>query len=168
MSACLFYLPLSVILTAFLLGTVTIAYAIPISEGRRNLRNVYGIKIAVIALVWSGVTVGLPVLNHGTEPVSVTTLTVEFLQRILFVAVLILPFDIRDYRNDDSTLGTLPQIIGVKNSKLLGLTLLISCLLLEWFLTPTLSYSFIIFFVIAGITALMVRRAMVPAPDSSC
>lgn len=161
MCVCLFYLPLNVILTALLLGAITIAYAIPISEGRRNLRNIYGIKIAVIALVWSGVTVGIPVINHGPESVSAATLAMELLQRFLFVAVLILPFDIRDYRNDDNTLGTLPQIIGVKNSKALGLGLLISCLLLDWILNPILSPSFIIFFFVAGITALMVRRAMV-------
>lgn len=161
MCVCLYYLPLNVILTALLLGAITIAYAIPISEGSRNLRNVYGIKIGVIALVWSGVTVGLPVIDYGPESASAFTLAMELLQRFLFVAVLILPFDIRDYRNDDTTLGTLPQIIGIKNSKFLGLGLLISCLLLEWFLTPVLSPSFSIFFLVVAITALMVSRAMV-------
>lgn len=160
-AASLFYLPLDVIIAASLLGAITIAYAIPISEGRRNLRNIYGIKIALIAIVWSGVTVWLPAINNGLEYLAINGLVVEFFQRILFVVVLVLPFDIRDYRNDDSGLGTLPQIIGIKNSKLLGLIFLIACIHLEWILTPNLSAPFIIFIVIAGITALMVRRSMI-------
>lgn len=161
MFALLIYLPLDVILIAALLGIITIAYALPVSDNRRNLRNVYGIKIAVIALVWAGVTVGLPVVYHGTESISAATVILQFLQRILFVAVLILPFDIRDYRSDDQTLGTLPQIIGVKESKLLGFILLITCLFLEWMMTPVLTVQFFTFVVVAVLTAAMVRRSMI-------
>ena len=100
----LFYLPAEVIIAAAILGVFTVAYAIPISERRKNLRNIYGIKIGVIASVWAGVTVLLPVLNHGVESVRVMNVIYEAVQRILFVAVLILPFDIRDYRSDDSHL----------------------------------------------------------------
>jgi hypothetical protein len=160
MCLMLFRLPLDVILLAAVFGAITIAYAIPISEGRRNLRSIYGIKIAVIALVWAGVTVGLPVINHGPESVSVATLVMELFQRFLFVVVLILPFDIRDYRNDDSTLGTLPQLIGVRESKVLGMVLLISCVILEGIINPVGSASFVIFGLMAAVTAVMVRRSM--------
>lgn len=160
MCLMLFRLPLDVILLAAVFGAITIAYAIPVSDGRRNLRSIYGIKIAVIALVWSGVTVGLPVLNHGTESLSVLDVGIESLQRLLFVAVLILPFDIRDYRYDDSSLGTLPQLIGVRESKVLGMVLLISCVILEGIINPVGSASFVIFGLIAAVTAVMVRRSM--------
>lgn len=160
MCVLLIRLPLDVILLAAVFGAVTTAYAVPISEGRRNLRSVYGIKIAVIALVWAGVTVVLPVMNHGIESLSVLDVGIESLQRLLFVAVLILPFDIRDYRYDDSTLGTLPQLIGVWKSKVLGMSLLISCVILEGIISPVSSRSFVVFGLIAAVTAVMVRRSM--------
>src|SRR6056297_88189 len=160
MCLMLFRLPIDVILLAAVFGAITIAYAVPVSEGKRNLRSVYGIKIAVIAIVWAGVTVILPVMNYGIESLSVLDVGAESLQRLLFVAVLILPFDIRDYRYDDSTLGTLPQLIGVRESKVLGMGLLISCVVLEAIINPVSSTSFVIFGLIAAVTAVMVRRSM--------
>jgi len=156
----LFYLPAGVIITAAVLGVFTAAYAIPISEGKKNLRNIYGIKIGVISVVWAGVTVLLPVINQGVEFVNIPGVVYEAVQRVLFVGVLILPFDIRDYRSDDSSLGTLPQLLGVKESKILGFVLLCSCLILEGLHQSGMSASFLIFFVVAVITALMVRRSM--------
>jgi len=156
----LFYLPAGVIIAAAILGFFTVAYAIPISEGKKNLRNIYGIKIGVIAVVWAGVTVLLPVINKGIEFVNIPGVVYEAIQRVLFVAVLILPFDIRDYRSDDSSLGTLPQLIGVKESKMLGFALLSSCLLIEGLSQSVLSASFLIFFVVTVITAQMIRRSM--------
>jgi hypothetical protein len=157
----LFYLPGDVIITAAGLGVLTIAYAIPISEGRKNLRNIYGVKILVIALVWAGVTVGLPVINSEMESLRAVAVLIETVQRLLFIAVLILPFDIRDYRSDEPTLGTLPQLLGVREAKILGIVLLSSCLLLEGIQQPVISDSFLIFSVITVATALMVRRSMV-------
>jgi len=156
----LFYLPAGVIIAAAVLGFFTVAYAIPISEGKKNLRNIYGIKIGIIAAVWAGVTVLLPVINQGIESVNIPGVAYEAVQRVLFVAVLILPFDIRDYRSDDSSLGTLPQLLGIKESKILGFVLLCSCLLLEGVHQSVLSVSFLIFFVVAVMTAVMVRRSM--------
>lgn len=156
----LFYLPAGVIIAAAFFGFLTVAYAIPISEGKKNLRNIYGIKIGVIAVVWAGVTVLLPVINKGIEFVNIPGVVYEATQRVLFVAVLILPFDIRDYRSDDSSLGTLPQLLGVKESKILGFVLLCSCLMLEGLHQSVLSVSFLIFFMVAVTTALMIRRSM--------
>src|SRR5690554_4882018 len=50
-------------------GIVTFLYAIPILPKRffidqkKNLRNIGGLKVYVIALVWAGVTVLLPVMD---------------------------------------------------------------------------------------------------------
>lgn len=157
----LFYLPADVIIAAAILGGVTVAYAIPVSDGRKNLRNIYGIKIVVIAFVWAGVTVGLPVLNHGLETIDFVNVMYEIIQRLLFVTVLILPFDIRDYRSDEPALGTLPQIFGVKETKILGLILLSVCLLIEGVQQTFGSLPFLVFFLVTVVTALMVRQAMV-------
>ncbi len=50
----------------------------------------------------------------------------EFLQRFLLVLVWILPFEIRDLKYDLEQLGTIPQRVGVTQTKILGIVLLIA------------------------------------------
>jgi hypothetical protein len=159
----LFLLPWNVTLAALLLGLITLAYAIPLSDGKQNLRNVYGIKIGVIAAVWTGTTVVLPVLNQTDFAVDDRWLGLigEAVQRFLLVCVLILPFDIRDYRSDAPTMGTVPQLIGVRQSKALGITLLCVCLLIEWMQVPGLSYQLLVFILLCLISAGAVWRSMI-------
>lgn len=162
MVSTLFYLKTEIILAAILLGVVTAGYALPVSENRKNLRHVYGIKILIIAFVWAAVTVGLPFINHGADYTGITPADMVLVgfQRFIFVAVLVLPFDIRDLRNDAPGLGTIPQIAGVKQTKRIGILLLITCLLIEVLQYPVLSNSFFILLFICVITALMVQRSM--------
>ena len=47
--------------------------------------------------------------------------------------VLTLPFEIRDLQYDESTLETLPQRVGVKKTKIIGVVILVLVLLLELF-----------------------------------
>jgi hypothetical protein len=47
------------------------------------------------------------------------------IQRFVFVFVLTIPFDIRDINVDNIELKTIPQILGIRKSKLLGILLLI-------------------------------------------
>jgi hypothetical protein len=47
------------------------------------------------------------------------------------VLVITLPFDIRDLKYDDAAIGTIPLKIGVQNTKILGVLLLVALLLLE-------------------------------------
>ena len=58
-------------------------------------------------------------------------------QRFLIVVVLILPFDIRDVKYDAISLQTIPKKIGVKNTKRLGLALLLFALTIEFMISPT-------------------------------
>ncbi|MGS2727270.1 hypothetical protein ACU8DI_11735 [Psychroserpens sp. BH13MA-6] len=109
------------------LGVVTFLYAMPLLpklflDEKKNLRSVSGLKIYVIAFVWTGVTVILPLINshHAlTEDVWLTAL-----QRFVFVMVLMLPFEIRDLSYDSIKLATIPQQIGVTKTILLGIVLL--------------------------------------------
>jgi hypothetical protein len=48
-----------------------------------------------------------------------------FFQRIVIVISLLIPFEIRDSTTDDPHLKTVPQQIGVKNTKILGFVLLL-------------------------------------------
>jgi hypothetical protein len=108
-------------------GLVTFLYAIPFLPSRlfidehNNLRSISGLKVYLIALVWSGVTVFLPLLNNAydvSEDVIITGI-----QRFVFVIILMLPFEIRDLQYDSLKLSTIPQKIGVKGTKLMGVLL---------------------------------------------
>tara|TARA_R110002094_G_scaffold1698_16_gene7253 strand:- start:2415 stop:3194 length:780 start_codon:yes stop_codon:yes gene_type:complete len=118
-------------------GIITFFYASPFLPKRlfldyqHNLRSIGGLKIYLIALVWCGVTVFLPLINNAYSIDSDVIIT--GIQRFLFVVVLMLPFEIRDLRYDNLKLSTVPQKIGVKQTKIMGGLLLIVFFFLEFF-----------------------------------
>ncbi len=118
-------------------GIVTFLYAIPFLPKRffldqqHNLRTIGGLKIYLIALVWSGVTVFLPLINN--DHVFNTDVMITGIQRYIFIIVLMLPFEIRDLRYDSLKLSTVPQKIGVKQTKIIGSLLLVVFFFLELF-----------------------------------
>lgn len=118
-------------------GVVTFFYAIPFLPKRlfidkhHNLRSIGGLKVYVIALVWTGVTVFLPVLSNE---ISINTdVLITAIQRFLFVILLMLPFEIRDLKFDSLKLSTIPQKIGLKSTKIIGSVLAIILFFLEFF-----------------------------------
>ncbi|TVZ57043.1 hypothetical protein OD91_2349 [Lutibacter sp. Hel_I_33_5] len=126
---------------------LTLLYAIPFLSGfQKNLRTISHLKIIVVALVWTGFTVLAPLVDVQSELSEVAYLAA--FQRFLLVIVLILPFDIRDIKYDAISLQTIPQKIGVENTKKLGYFLLIICLVLEFVIAPNSSIRnlFLIFF----------------------
>lgn len=126
-----FRLPLSVIIGLGVLTFISVLYIIPFYTQKKGFRNFIGIKIYIVALVWSGTTVLLPVLNENSAVTN--DVVVEMIQRFLFVLVVILPFEIRDMAIDQESLHTIPQQIGVKNTKILGVFLIVIFLALEFF-----------------------------------
>jgi len=66
-------------------------------------------------------------------------LVLLFVQRMLFILVLILPFEIRDMQLDFKNLKTLPQKIGIKKTKKVGFVLLLFSLTMEFLITTSLS-----------------------------
>lgn len=126
-----FYVGADVLLWSTFFGIFTLLYALPLLSKRRNLRSVSGIKIFIIAFVWAGVTVILPLVPFKNDLLD--TLALEFVQRFLLVLVWILPFEIRDLKYDLVQLGTLPQRIGVTRTKILGIVMLIIVVGLELF-----------------------------------
>ncbi len=146
-----------IVLSVF--GLITFLYAIPFLPKRllysqQNLRSVSGVKIHVIALVWCGVTVFIPLVNNSYELDGNVFITA--LQRFIFVLVLMLPFEIRDMRQDSLKLSTIPQKIGVKTTKILGTVLLAVFFLLNFF-KDTVNQKFLLpYLVIAVVTAIFV------------
>jgi len=142
-----FRLSFSTLLFSAAFALLTLFYAIPVFRNR-NLRNFSGLKIFIVALVWAGVTVIVPLIDAGIEIENTHFLT--FLQRFLFVIVLILPFDIRDVDYDSLALGTIVQKIGVLKTKILGAVLMLIWFLLEFF-KPEKNLEYLISFAFAGI-----------------
>jgi hypothetical protein len=72
----------------------------------------------------------LPVINSEFEIHD--DVIISAVQRFIFVVVLMLPFEIRDLKYDSLKLATVPQRIGVKQTKILGLLLTLLLVLLEY------------------------------------
>lgn len=146
-------LPSRIILPGFFVALLTVFYAVPLLPERKNLRDVSGLKIGIIALVWALTAVIIPVIYAGKNIDEVVVLL--FVQRFLWVIVLTLPFEIRDLAFDDLSLGTIPQRMGVKNTKILGITLLIIIGFMEYFLSSFSGNSLWIALLIFSATALL-------------
>ena len=116
-----FALSFKTIQYTFVFGLLTAFYSIPIFSKNRNLRSLKGLKIYSIALVWAGATVMLPVVQ--SKLVLDWNIWLLGIQRFLFVIVLTIPFEIRDLKYDQAELGTLPQVLGVRQTKRLGVLL---------------------------------------------
>ncbi|TBV25371.1 hypothetical protein DMZ43_10500 [Meridianimaribacter sp. CL38] len=144
-------------------GVVTFLYAIPFLpkkiflDEKQNLRSLSGLKVYVIALVWCGVTVFLPLANADflmNWDVSITAI-----QRFVFVLVLMLPFEIRDLQYDSVKLATIPQQIGVKKTKVIGVLLLMVLFFLDYLKDDMQLMNLLVLLVVTAITLLSVVLA---------
>ena len=135
----------------------TLLYALPFFPNRKNARNWAGVKIYIVSLCWVGVTVVLPILN--ADILVSTDFYLQCFQRFIFIFVLILIFEIIDLAKDDPHLQTVPQQIGVRNTKILGFCLLIIFCSLELFKNTTEILSLILEFIIATVIVLFLAFA---------
>ena len=131
----LFHLDSSIWWATAVLGVLSALYAVPLLPRAKNLRNLAGLKIYIVAFVWAGFSVLLPVLDANV-PLD-WDFSVTFIQRMVLVLVLILPFEIRDLQWDDRSLRTLPQVLGERATRRLGMGLTLIFFLLT-FLKDTL------------------------------
>lgn len=122
-------------IVSFAIFAVTALYTLPFFPNRKNARNWAGVKIYIVAICWVGATLVLPLIN--AEVPFTADFFIRSIQRFVLVFVLILVFEIIDLANDDPHLKTVPQTIGVKNTKLLGFLLLI-----PFWIVGVLSFSF--------------------------
>ena len=141
---------------------LTVLYAVPFLSGfQRSLRNVGYLKIIVVALVWSGFTVLIPVFD-AKQQIEFSVLLYA-IQRFLLVVVLILPFDIRDVKFDAISLQTIPKKIGITSTKRFGIILLIISLVFEYLIFEDENYNFS-FFVFFFLTIVLLMRAKIRQP----
>ncbi|MDT7832802.1 hypothetical protein RQM59_10460 [Flavobacteriaceae bacterium S356] len=140
-------LPIRTLLFFVPFGILTVLYAVPFLSGfQKNLRSIGHLKVLVIAFIWAATTVLLPIY-HMEEPIEASAILLA-VQRFLLVVVLILPFDIRDLRYDEVSLQTIPQRIGVAQTKRFGLALMLFALTIEFMEASNTSFKnvFMIFF----------------------
>jgi len=102
---------------------VSFLYPINFNINRKQfiLRDIPLLKLLLIAFTWSYITLIVPVLYFNIE-IDLFVVS-SFFQRMLFVAAISIPFDIKDSQWD--SIRTLPNTIGVNLSKFFAF----SCLL---------------------------------------
>jgi hypothetical protein len=96
-------------------GLLTAVYALPLLPGFRNLRSFGLLKVPLVAMVWVHLTLWIPLWD-----VSVFTdwnYGIEGLQRLLWVCLLMIPFEIRDMDTDPAEMRTLPMRLGLPRTR---------------------------------------------------
>ncbi|MEM1324358.1 MAG: hypothetical protein AAGI23_00310 [Bacteroidota bacterium] len=105
-------------------GALSFAYVLPFLSRGKRLRDVHGVKIFMVAVVWAWVGVLLPALEM--EQWQKAAVGWMMLEKTLFIFAITLAFDIRDFRVDSAThVKTFPTYLGMKNTKRLAWLLLI-------------------------------------------
>ncbi len=138
----------SQILLAFL-GVISVTYSLPIftlQDKKFGIRNIPGLKLFLIAMVWSTSCVLLPILELESSqsiiiPARHTLLLIA--KRFLFIAAITVPFDIRDlFQDRENSLKTIPVLVGEKNSYLVCQGLLLAYLVLLFLFTNSFDSNF--------------------------
>ena len=151
---------------------VTFMYAVPflpkryVMDRKKNLRNIGGLKVYVIALVWGGVTVLLPILD-SSETFNLDV-WIAAVQRFIFVMMLMLPFEIRDLQYDSIHLATIPQKIGIRNTKIIGIFMGFLFVLLEFTKSELTLKLIVLTGLIAVITLLFILFSTKNRSDYYC
>ncbi len=143
------------ILLPFLLTSVF--YVVPVSPNIPGLRNIPGLKLFLISFTWAGVTLYFPLFVSGLQDME--GLWMVFMQRLLFIMAITIPFDIRDAQFDFPDLKTVPQLIGINNSKWFAIAAMIIFVLLELSKNEPTTAFFAISVVIASVSIVSILFA---------
>lgn len=119
------------------LGILSLGYAMPLFKSKNKkfgLRNIPGLKLFLIALVWAFSSVLMPyfqVQESQSLNISFINLVILTVKRFLFVVAITIPFDIRDMFQDKVfELKTIPTIFGEKKAYLFCQLMLIAYMVL--------------------------------------
>lgn len=118
-----FFVNFQILLISLVLGILTVFYAVPI--GSKNLREISILKVFVIALIWATTTFVFPFINnHHSILMMPASWFFSFAERLLWVILLMIPFEIRDLRYDKIYLKTLVSIFGILNIKWIAMSVI--------------------------------------------
>ncbi|PPK94841.1 hypothetical protein LY01_01594 [Nonlabens xylanidelens] len=126
-------------------GLLSLFYVIPFYH-KKSLRLMSIIKVITVVVVWWLVIMVLPVYSvysevvnlnvdglNSIEQINWTPYIIKSVELFLFVFSLLIPFEIRDLKYDDPSLKTIPQLVGTRKTKYLGIVLLLCAFLLHHF-----------------------------------
>lgn len=125
------------ILLLIIAGILSVFYVVRFRG--KSLRDIGHVKIHVIAIAWVLVILVFPYLNEG-YPVDADFIWMMVAHYMYFVGVTI-PFDIRDIKYDSISQKTLPQVLGVSESRTLSATLVILFGAIMTQMFPPLGYN---------------------------
>jgi len=138
---CFMLMPFRLQLGCLAPSLLSLSYVAPLFGGRRRLRDFNYVKIFLIAIAWSWITVLLPATElslAGQFPVWIMAL-----ERAFFIFAITIPFDIRDMEVDAfNEVKTLPALLGVRRARGLAQVALLLSLSLVALNTYCSAYSF--------------------------
>lgn len=79
-------------------GIISLLYTIPVFKNGKRLRDFNYLKIVLIALVWSYISI-IPLVYSG----QLSTSLFLFCEKFIFMLAITLPFDIRDQEVDEAS-----------------------------------------------------------------
>lgn len=115
---------------------VSLAYCLPLVRGssdpsagenneRRRLKELPGVKALAIALVWAFATVVVPAVEAGLS-LTGGAVTTTFVERLVFVFALTLPFEVRDLQRDRAAgIRTLATMLGPRRTTVVATVLMV-------------------------------------------
>lgn len=125
-----FYINWYTVIWLCLPGLLSLLYILPVFGKQKRFRDLPFIKIFAIGLVWTWVSVFIPILSIQKEMNFKQIIFI--LEKLLFIIAITIPFDIRDMKVDKlHGIKTIPIPLGERKSKYLSLLLLV----MAWLLT---------------------------------
>ncbi|MDY0104614.1 MAG: UbiA family prenyltransferase [Lentimicrobium sp.] len=118
LAVSIFFIKEATLLVLFPLAVITFLYSVPLRLPFWSLplRRVPYIKVFVVAVTWSVLTVWLPLAEVADTRTSLPTWLI-FTERFFLLLAVTIPFDIRDYQRDkEMDMKTLPIALGIKTS----------------------------------------------------
>ena len=121
---------------------IAIAYNLPLKSNKNRmfrLRQIKGLKIFIIAFTWTLVTVYIPINLYIVNKIS---LAIVLINNFLFIAILSLLFDIKDFQKDkENNLPSIPVLIGeIKSYQVIRLILAV-LLISTYFLYDVVGFA---------------------------
>lgn len=129
---CIFYLSVAVLSLSALLGFLVFWYTFPITGNSKNLRHYPLLKLFTIALVWSCISLLFPVLDQDDMNLNKSVLFFDLAERMIWVMVLMVPFEIRDADDDSRSGRSMINSVGVKKAKSFAMGLLFLFIFLRY------------------------------------
>lgn len=129
-------------------GLIGLLYIIPLYNGR-GFRSIPVLKLLSVAIAWALLIVVYPRFSEFSSfskfyEIKYFELFIRSIQIILLVIALCVPFEIRDLKYDPIYLKTLPQLIGVKRTKIFGIVATLLFFALTYYGIQDKSYTIIL------------------------